>query len=268
MAVSAARQYITARVLNLAARSFPGSPSGNDSMTPSPAQPTAQELLLSIIIPVYNELDTIQLVLDKVKGTAIRKQVLAVDDCSTDGTREYLQTLQDPEIEVLFHERNQGKGGAIRTALGHVRGDYVLIQDADLEYDPADYPVLMAPVLRDPGVAVVFGSRFKGSIEGMRWPNYLANRLLTCFTNLLYGAGISDLCTGYKLYRAAVVRGIPLERGHFDLEHELTAKLLRQNLSIVEVPISYHGRDTKSGKKVRWTDFFSNVQTLIRYRFS
>jgi glycosyltransferase involved in cell wall biosynthesis len=237
-------------------------------MTHCAPPPPVRELLLSVIIPVYNERETIRVIIDKVKASGIRQQILVVDDCSTDGTREYLGSLRDPALTVLFHEHNQGKGGAIRTALSHVQGDYVLIQDADLEYDPADYPALVAPVLRDPAVAVVFGSRFKGRIQGMRRRNRLANRLLTGFTNVLFGSGISDLCTGYKLYRAEVIRGIPLERGHFDLEHELTAKLLRQNVPIVEVPISYCGRDAKSGKKVRWVDFFSNVQTLIRYRFA
>lgn len=225
-------------------------------------------VLLSIIIPVYNERRTIEEVLRKVKAAPVTKQIIVVDDCSTDGSREYLRQLQqaDPEVEVLFHTRNQGKGGAIRTALPAVRGEYVLIQDADLEYDPVEYPGLVSPVLQDRSVSVVFGSRFKGRIENMYWANYLANRTLTAATNLLFGAGITDLCTGYKLYRSSLIQEVPLEQEGFDLEHELTAKLLRRHVPIVEVPIGYRGRDVKSGKKVRWTDFFSNLYTLLRYR--
>ena len=224
-------------------------------------------ILLSVIIPVFNERDTIGVVLDKVKAASVSKEIIIVDDCSTDGSREFLSELEDPEIRVFYHSRNQGKGGAIRTGLDHVRGEYVLIQDADLEYDPEAYPGLIAPILQDPSVTVVFGSRFKGHIEGMKWPNYVANKLLTFATNLLYRSRITDLCTGYKLYRTSLIREIPLEQDGFDLEHELTAKLLRRQVSIVEVPINYKGRDVKSGKKVRWTDFFSNLYTLLRYRF-
>ncbi len=230
-----------------------------------------EELLVSIIIPVYNECDTLGTVLEKVKAVpvppGVKKEIVIVNDGSNDGSETFLKNLEEPNIRVIHHERNQGKGAAVRTALKHVRGNCVLIQDADLEYDPNDYPKLIAPFLEGSTVAVVFGSRFLGEIEGMKLPHFIANKVLTIFTNVLFNARITDLCTGYKLYRTAVIRDIPLERDGFDLEHELTAKLLHKRFQILEVPIVYKGRDVQSGKKVRWTDFFRNIYTLLRYRF-
>lgn len=223
-------------------------------------------MLLSVIIPVYNEVDTIGKVLEKVKATSVPKEIIIVDDGSTDGSRELLEELKDSDVKVIYHNRNRGKGAAIRTALNYVEGDYVLIQDADLEYDPEEYPKLIAPILQENPAVVVFGSRFLGHVENMKFRYYIANRLLTFIANILYGSSITDLCTGFKLYKTSLIRSIPLERNGFDLEHELTAKLLRRRLPIVEVPISYRGRDVRSGKKVRLRDFFLDIYTLVRYR--
>lgn len=228
--------------------------------------------LLSIMIPVYNEANTLGAVIDRVRAVRVQegvdREIIVVDDGSTDRTEAILKELDDDGITVVRHPNNRGKGAAVRTALAHAAGDWALIQDADLEYAPEDYPELIAPFLRDPSIVAVFGSRFLGRIEGMMLPNYIANRLLTWFTNLLFLSRITDLCTGYKLYRTETVREIPLVRDGFDLEHELTAKLLKRGCRIVDVPITYTGRDVSAGKKVRWTDFFINIKTLLKYRFS
>ena len=237
------------------------------------SKPSSREYLLTIMIPVYNEANTLAAVIDRVRAVVVqegvRKEIIVVDDGSTDGTGSILRDLDDDDdLKVVRHPRNRGKGAAVRTALKHATGEWALIQDADLEYAPEDYPELIAPFLRDPSIAVVFGSRFLGRIEGMMLPNLIANKLLTWFTNLLFRSRITDLCTGYKLYRTGIVRRIPLVRDGFDLEHELTAKLLKRGCRIVDVPITYQGRDVHAGKKVRWTDFFINIKTLLKYRFS
>ena len=236
------------------------------------SKPSSREHLLSVMIPVYNEANTLAAVIDRVRAVpvqeGVRKEIIVVDDGSTDGTGSILRNLDGDDIRVVRHPQNRGKGAAVRTALEHATGEWALMQDADLEYAPEDYPELIAPFLRDPSIAVVFGSRFLGRIEGMMLPNYIANKLLTWFTNLLFNSRITDLCTGYKLYRTGIVRQIPLVRDGFDLEHELTAKLLKRDCRIVDVPITYRGRDVSAGKKVRWTDFFINIKTLLKYRFS
>lgn len=224
------------------------------------------------MIPVYNEANTLGAVIDRVRAVPIQegidREIIVVDDGSTDGTLAILDNLDDHGIRVVRHPTNRGKGAAVRTALAHATGDWVLIQDADLEYAPEDYPDLIAPFLRDPSIVAVFGSRFMGRIEGMKPANFVANKLLTWFTNILFLTRITDLCTGYKLYRTDTVREIPLVRDGFDLEHELTAKLLKRGCRIVDVPITYTGRDVSAGKKVRWTDFFINIKTLLKYRFT
>jgi len=233
---------------------------------------TEKATLISIIIPVFNEVRTIDIILEKVKKAPlpvnIEREIIIVDDASTDGSRELLQTLEAPGLKVFFHTHNQGKGGAIRTGFKHIKGEYILIQDADLEYDPDEYGKLVDPLISDDTIDIVFGSRFLGYIENMKLPNYLANKILTFITNLLYGSNITDLCTGYKLYRTSTVKDITLERNNFDLEHELTAKLLLNHSKIKEIPINYIGRDVQSGKKVGIADFFTNLFTLLKYRFS
>lgn len=244
------------------------SPMRNAQMT---EQTDAPGFLLSIMLPVYNERSTIQSVLDAVLAAplpdGVSREVVIIDDGSTDGTREYLQAVDHPEVRLVCHEQNTGKGGAIRTSLEHIKGDWLLIQDADLEYQVSDYPALLAPLLAGTTCPIVFGSRFLGHIEGMHWANRLANRLLTLATNVLYGCRITDLCTGYKLYRTSELEGMVLERTGFDLEHEITAKLLRLDHDIIEVPITYRGRNTAEGKKVRWQDFFIDLHVLVKVRF-
>ena len=228
---------------------------------------------LSILMAVYNEQYFVEQTIDKVLAaplpSGMERELIIVDDCSTDGTPAILERIarEHPEtISLYTHETNRGKGAAIRTTIQYATGDICIIQDADLEYDPKDYPVLLDTIQRDRSIQVVFGSRFLGNIEGMRLGNYLANRFLSWATNVLYRSDITDLCTGFKLYKTELIRDIPLVRDGFDLEHELTAKLLKKGFRIIEVPIDYKGRDIAAGKKVRWTDFFIDMYTLLRFR--
>jgi glycosyltransferase involved in cell wall biosynthesis len=189
-----------------------------------------------------------------------------VDDGSTDGTSELLDQLAGGEVRVLHQPRNMGKGMAIRRALSEASGEVVIIQDADGEYDPAEYPKLVAPILAGE-TAVVYGSRFRGSIENMRWPNYLINRLLAWMVRILYRAPITDEATCYKVFRAEVVKSIPLECTGFEFCPEVTAKLLKRGYRIQEVPITYRGRSKREGKKINWKDGLKAIWSLIRYRF-
>lgn len=220
---------------------------------------------LSVIIPVYNEIDTIAEVLRRVRAVPIEKEVVVVDDGSRDGTREWLQAYQAPDTRVVFHDRNRGKGAAIRTGLRYVTGDVVLIQDADLELDPAEYPVLLEPIRRGE-TQVVFGSRFLRRPERLWWATYLANRLLTWLTNRLYHVRLTDMMTCYKVFTRDVARGLQLVSDRFEIEPELTAKILRGGWSIREVPVSYRPRVYAQGKKIRVGDFFRVVRALWRFR--
>lgn len=224
---------------------------------------------LSVIIPVYNEKMTIREILRRVLETPYTKEVIVVDDGSTDGTREILASLVGtaPELRVIFHSQNRGKGAAIQTALAQVTGEVVLIQDADLEYDPADYPRLLAPILAGEA-KVVYGSRFLGQRERMGFSSTLGNRFLTAWTNLLYGAHLTDMETGYKVFLAEVLKGIRLKGTHFDFEPEVTAALLRRGHKIQEVPISYKGRSRKEGKKISWRDGLTATLVLLRQRLT
>ncbi|MCL4424407.1 MAG: glycosyltransferase family 2 protein [Firmicutes bacterium] len=222
---------------------------------------------LSVIIPVYNERWTIQEVLRRVGGTTYDKEIIVVDDGSTDGTGQILGELADgkTDLRVIFHPENRGKGAAIRTALAHVTGDIVLIQDADLEYDPADYPRLLDPILAGK-TRVVYGSRFLGKREKMGIWHVLGNRFLTAWTNLLYQTSLTDMETGYKAFATEVLRGVQLKGDRFDFEPEITAALLRQGHKILEVPISYKGRGRKEGKKIGWRDGITATLVLFRQR--
>lgn len=226
---------------------------------------------LSIIIPVYNEENTILEILDRVqeaplpKGIAER-EIIAVDDGSRDGTRECLGQAQKQGIVVLRHDENRGKGAAIQTALARSSGDIVLIQDADLEYDPRDYPALLQPIIEG-RVKAVYGSRFLGARMAMFFWHMLANMMLTLMTNMLYDAMLSDMETGYKAFRADVLKSIPLRSRRFDFEPEITAKVLKRGHRIFEVPISYFGREYNEGKKIGMRDGFVAVWTLLKYRF-
>lgn len=221
---------------------------------------------LSIIIPVYNEVDTIAAVVRKVKGVKYEKEIIIVDDASSDGTKNVLQELgKQPEIKVLYHELNQGKGAAIRTAIKSIEGDVVIIQDADLEYDPADYPKLLEPIL-DSRADVVYGSRFLGGPHRVLffW-HYVGNKLLTLFSNVMTNLNLTDMETGYKVFKADVIKSIPLSANRFGFEPEITAKIAHKKYKIYELPISYSGRDYSEGKKIGWKDGVAAIYFIFKY---
>lgn len=223
---------------------------------------------LSVIIPVYNEVKTIREIIRRVKATGLASEIVVVDDGSTDGTREILAEEDGREgVRVYLHDRNLGKGAAVRTGIQQSKGEVMLIQDADLEYDPRDYLALLKPI--EEGIAdVVYGSRFLG---GARRPilfwNMVANRILTFITNLLYNNILSDMETGYKVFRRCVVEDMPLRSRRFDFEPEFTAKVLKRHVHIFEVPITFNPREFSEGKKIRAKDAFVALWTLIKYRF-
>ncbi len=223
---------------------------------------------LSVIIPVYNEVENIKEILKRVKATKKASEIVVVDDGSQDGTRDLLKELDGKEkVRVILHEKNQGKGAAVRTGLDAAAGEILLIQDADLEYDPRDYGLLLQPL--EEGIAdVVYGSRFLGGPRRvtMFW-HMVANRLLTFMTNILYDTILSDMETGYKVFRRKVVEGMNLRSKRFDFEPEFTAKVLKRHYRIYEVPISFNPRDYSQGKKIKLKDAFEAVWTLLKYRF-
>lgn len=220
---------------------------------------------LSIIIPAYNEVNTIVQVLERVSSVEQDKEIIVVDDRSTDGTRDILEKMEGPGLKIIYHERNMGKGAAIRTGMRHATGDAVIIQDADLEYDPTECTVLLDAMVRS-GAAVVYGSRFKGGGEFLL-KSRIANRFLTVLTNLLFGCSLTDMETCYKLMRIEVARSIDIRSNGFEVEPEMTAKILKQGNTIVEVPIRYRGRGASEGKKIGWRDGIKAIVALIRYKF-
>lgn len=224
---------------------------------------------LSIIVPVYNERNTIQEVLRRVRAVdlgEIAREIIVVDDGSTDGTPDILKLEEDSTTRVLSHESNQGKGAAIRTALPYVTGDYVIIQDGDLEYDPDDYRVMLAPILKKKG-EVIYGSRFTGEHRDMLFWHMLGNKFLSLVTNVLYNTTLSDMETCYKLFSRESLEGIRIRSNRFDFEPEITAKILKKKIRIYEVPISYAGREYHEGKKITWRDGVFALWALIKYRF-
>ncbi len=222
---------------------------------------------LSVIIPCFNEERHIVRVVDAVRRVDIEKEIIVVDDASTDRTRELLEAeKRRGPLVTCYQPVNAGKGAAIRTGIALVTGDVVVIQDADLEYDPAQFPELVGPIVRGEA-QVVYGSRFRGSITGMRPANRIANHLLTGAANLLYGAGITDEATCHKAFRADLLRSLPLRCDRFEFCPEVTARVRRRGVRIHEVPIRYRGRTLAEGKKVRWTDGVAALWTLLRYRF-
>jgi dolichol-phosphate mannosyltransferase len=220
---------------------------------------------VSVIVPVFNEATHLDELLQAIQASPVKKEIIIVDDGSTDGTREKLQALPPiDDIAVVFHEKNYGKGAAIRTALAYARGEYVLIQDSDLEYDPQDYPKLLRP-LEEGKANVVYGVRPDRPERGLRF--FLGAKLLTHLTNLLYGAGIHDEATCYKVVRRSLLAQLQLQCRRFEFCPEVTAKLSRIGEKIAEVPISYHPRSAVEGKKIRHSDGWLAIWTLIRYRF-
>ena len=224
---------------------------------------------LSVVIPVYNEVENIEEILKRVKATKLPSEIIVIDDGSQDGTREVLKKLDGKTgIRVILHEKNQGKGAAVRTGLQAANGDIILIQDADLEYSPHDFPLLLEPI--NNGTAdVVYGSRFLGGPRrvAMFW-HMIANKMLTFMTNILYDTILSDMETGYKVFRREVIEGMVLHSSRFDFEPEFTAKILKRNYRIYEVPISFNPRDYSQGKKIKLKDAFEAVWTLLKYRFT
>ncbi len=218
-------------------------------------------MILSVLIPVFNEEETVQELLERVLAVPCEKELVVVDDCSTDRTWDVLSSINDPRVRVYRHEVNQGKGSAIRTALGHATGDMVIIQDADLEYDPNDYPRLLEPVLNGQA-QVVYGVRDLGR---QKFTTRLGNKFLTLCTNLLYSSRISDMETCYKLIPRELMVSLDLQPSRFQIEPEITAKLLRRGHHIHEVPIWYEPREEK--KLSPWKDGLPALWTLVRYRF-
>jgi glycosyltransferase involved in cell wall biosynthesis len=225
---------------------------------------------LSVIIPVYNERNTIQEVLRRVRQVDlgdIDKEIIVVDDGSTDGTHDILSMEGDSTTRIEHHQQNQGKGAAISTGIKLVTGDLVIFQDADLEYDPEDFRRLLDPVLKGKA-EVVYGSRFTGERRNMLFWHFLGNRFLSFLTNLLYNTTLSDMETCYKLFKREIIQDIEIKSKRFDVEPEVTAKILKKKIRIYEVPISYAGRELEEGKKITWHDGLPALWALIKYRFT
>jgi glycosyltransferase involved in cell wall biosynthesis len=221
-----------------------------------------------VIVPVYDERNTVVEIVRRMRAVElpVDLEILVVDDGSTDGTRDVLRQLHDSTVRVITHDSNQGKGAAIRTGLAQLTGDLVLVQDADLEYDPEDWPKLLTPIMRGKA-QVVYGSRFTGERRNMLFLHWVGNRFLSLVTNVLYNTTLSDMETCYKLFARSALDGITLRATRFEFEPEVTAKILRRGIRIYEVPISYTGREFDEGKKITWRDGFVALWTLVKYRF-
>ncbi|MBC7326601.1 glycosyltransferase family 2 protein [bacterium] len=221
---------------------------------------------VSIIVPIYNEEKTIQELIDRLKRVPLEKEVIIVDDGSTDGTREILKKIKNDDFRIFYLPRNMGKGAAIRAALPYVRGEAVVIQDADLEYNPAELPMLLQPILEGKE-EVVYGSRFLKGRPRMRFLNFIANKILAWTASLLLGRRLTDEATCYKAFRTSLLRSLGLKCKGFEFCPEVTAKIGKKGIRIKELPISYNPRTKKEGKKVRWKDGFIALYTLFKYRF-
>ncbi len=226
-------------------------------------------MFLSIIIPAYNEIRTIGEILQKVFETPYDKEIIIVDDGSKDGTREYLTRLKEKEkdknIKIIFHEKNMGKGASIRTGISAATGDIILIQDADLEYDPREYPKLLAPIIE--GKAdVVYGSRFMGGPHRVLffW-HYVGNKIITLLSNMFTDLNLSDMETGYKVFTKEILEGVEIKSNRFGLEPEITAKMAKKKARIYEVDIAYYGRSYQEGKKITWRDGIKALLAILRY---
>lgn len=226
---------------------------------------------ISILIPVFNELNTLEIILKKVEEASfcgLEKEIILIDDYSTDGTRDILEKLKD-KYKILYHEKNMGKGAALRTGFEHVTGDITVIQDADLEYDPADYEALIQMLL-DNKADVVYGSRFLNTkpAGSIMLTHLLGNKLLTLITNLLYNTTLTDMETCYKAFKTEFIKDIKIKSNRFDFEPEITAKILKKGARLYELPISYYGREFSEGKKITWKDGVHAIAALVKFRFS
>jgi glycosyltransferase involved in cell wall biosynthesis len=225
---------------------------------------------LSIVMPVYNEEHTLEEIFRRVQATPYDKEIIAVDDASRDNSREILNRLarEYENLRVFFHEKNQGKGAALRTGFAQITGDVVVIQDADLEYDPVDYPALLNPIQK--GLAdVVYGSRLIGAQPHrvLFFWHYMGNRCVTFLSNMFTNLNLSDMEVGYKVFKAEVIKDITIRSSRFGVEPELTAKVAKKGWRVYEVPISYHGRDYSEGKKITWRDGIAAIYHILRFRF-
>ena len=225
---------------------------------------------LSIIIPVYNEVNCLEELVRQVEEAdfcGCEKEIILVDDCSTDGSRDILQTMENKHT-VLYHEKNKGKGAAIRTAVEKASGDIIVIQDADLEYSPNDYNNLL-PLILDDKADVVYGSRFLNAENNKNFmlKNLIGNKVLTIMTNVLFGSRITDMETCYKAFKKDIIKSVTIKSDRFDFEPEITAKILKKKAKLVEVPISYSGRGHEEGKKIGWKDGIQAIKALIKFRF-
>ena len=226
---------------------------------------------LSVVVPIYNEVSTLREIIARIDQTKLASQIVLVDDGSTDGTRDILKEIKDEnrsDLAIEFHPQNRGKGAAVRTGIGLCTGDLVLIQDADLEYDPSDYPVLLGPML-DGRADVVYGSRFLGGPHRVLffW-HYLVNRGLTFLSNILTNLNLTDMEVGYKLFKRSILKDIVIRSERFNFEPEITAKVAKKKVRIYEVPISYSGRTYEEGKKIGVWDGFEALWTIFKYRFT
>ena len=223
--------------------------------------------LLSIIVPVYNEANTIRQILEKINAVNIDKEIIVVDDGSSDGTHKVLNTISYPNLKVIFHGTNRGKGAAFITGLAHATGEFVIAQDADLEYEPAEFAVLLDYALKN-GAQVVYGSRFlKGRRHATTFFHYSVNKFLTGLTNFLFASNLTDMETCYKLVKTDILKSLKLAAERFELEPEITINLLKNGYKINEIPISYKRRSYQQGKKISWQDGFSTLLFIIKMRF-
>lgn len=224
---------------------------------------------LSVIIPVFNERETVEEIIRRVQAVQVGldKEIIIVDDASQDGTRQILENLEAPNLKILYHSKNKGKGAALRTGFSHTKGDIILIQDADLEYNPQDYPKLLEPIL-DGRADVVYGSRFLGSPHRVLffW-HYVGNKILTTLSNMISNLNLNDMETCYKVFKREILERIKLRSNRFGFEPEFTIKVAKLKYRIYEVPISYSGRDYSEGKKIGWKDGIAAIFHIIRYKF-